>query len=180
MLAAVSIKVGTTREDFYVTTPDLAFVLGVSAAELAELHRSSILKRTRAKTGKGTPALYPVFDSIKRYCAYQKGKRQAVHHEFLEAKAGRERATQFKVEMANRVASGELVSKRQMIERLTPIVVAFREQLLSRSERLAREIMRTKSPKEKVERIRQADRDALSILNDLFKVAGNGKAKRGA
>jgi hypothetical protein len=168
----MAVEIGTTHKDFYVRTEDLTFVLGVSAKELSELYQSSILQRIKPKGSKSV--LYPVFDSVRRYCAYQKGKRQAIHQEFLTAKAGRERAQQLRVERENRVAAGELVDKHKLFARLEPIIVAFREQMLSRADRLEREITRTKSRKEKVAAIRAADSDALNILSDLFKVASNG------
>ena len=173
-------QTGTTRKDFYVTTADLAFVLGVSANELSQLHRSSILAR-KADPKNARAVLYPVFDSIKRYCEYRRSKRTTVHETFLEEKAGRERATRLKVEMLNRERSGELIDKQRLIARLEPIVVAFREQMLSRADRLEREISRTKSRKEKVNKIRQADLSALDVLADLFKTLGaseNGTQKK--
>src|SRR5215471_8037167 len=95
-------EIGTTRKDFHVITKDLTFVLGVSAIELSELHRSSVLDRTEDNRHR---ALWPVFDCIRRYCAYVRCKRQAVHQDFLKAKAGRERAQQERVERENRVAA---------------------------------------------------------------------------
>jgi hypothetical protein len=166
-----AVHVGTTRKDFYVTTADLCAVLGVSANELSQLHRSSILPRVvNPKNRKAV--IWPVFDSIRRYCEYRRAKRTVVHEKFLEEKAERERATRLRIEMDNRRRAHELVDKQELIARLEPIVVAYREQLLCRADRLERELARTESRKEKVRKIRAADLDALGVLSDLFKAAG--------
>jgi hypothetical protein len=178
------VRIGTIQDDFYVRTADLAGVLGVSDNELSQLYRSAILTRI-SDPDNAKAVLYPVFDSIRRYCEYRRSKRTVVHEKFLEEKAGRERATRLKVEMFNRERAGELVDKQKLISRLEPIIVAYREQMLARADRLERELTRMKSRKEKVAKLRAADLDALAVLSDLFKTlgkseaAGNGaKAKR--
>ena len=60
---SVQFPIGTTLKDFYVGTADLAGVLGVTANELSQLHRSSILERIADPRNKKA-VLYPVFDSI--------------------------------------------------------------------------------------------------------------------
>jgi hypothetical protein len=164
----VRVSKGTTQKDFYVSTGDLAYVLGVSANELSQLYRSSILTRI-PDPGKASAVLYPVFDSIRRYCEYRRTKRMVAHEKFLEEKAGRERALRLKIEMENRQKANELVDKAKLFARLEPIVIAYREHMLSRAERLERELAYTKSRKGKVRKIRAADLDALGVLADLFR-----------
>src|SRR5205823_4287411 len=94
---------------------------------------------------------------------------------FLREKAGRERAVRLKVEAFNRERSGELVDKQKTIAQLEPIIVAYREQMLARAERLERQLSRVKGRKEKVGAIRAADVDSLSVLSDLFKVLGENE-----
>jgi hypothetical protein len=124
--------------------------------------------------------LYPVFDSIRRYCEYKRSQRSVAHEKFLEEKAGRERATRLRIEAFNRAQAGELVDKRRLITRLDPIVAAYREQLLARADRLERELALAKGRAKKIQKIRENDLDSLKILSDLFKVAsasetgGNG------
>ena len=173
---SVQFPIGTTQKDFYVGTADLAGVLGVTANELSQLHRSSILERIPDPRNKKA-VLYPVFDSIRKYCDYRRTKRLAVHEKFLAAKAGREHAQQLAVEMTNRQRTGELVDKRKLIQQLEPVVIAFRESLLARSDRLVGELIRTKSRKEKVKRLREADADALHVLSDLFIRAGKSDSQ---
>jgi hypothetical protein len=57
-------------------------------------------------------------------------------------------------------------------------VTAYREQMLARADRLEREITRAKGRKEKVQRIRAADLDALGVLSGLFRGTENNGAKR--
>jgi hypothetical protein len=171
---SVQFPIGTTRKDFYVGTADLAGVLGVTANELSQLHRSSILERIADPRNKKA-VLYPVFDSIRRYCEYRRTKRLAVHEKFLEEKAGREKAQRLAIEMTNRQRGGELVNKARLIQKLEPVVIAFRESLLARSDRLVGELSRTKSAKSKVAKLREADLEALHVLSDLFILAGKGE-----
>jgi hypothetical protein len=118
---------------------------------------------------------------VTRYAEFRFGQRDAINQEFLAAKAGRERATQLKVETENRARAGELVDKQKLIVRLTPIIVACRESLLSRVPRLERELNRTKGRKQKVAKLRAADLEALQVLSDLFKTLGESDpAKNGA
>jgi hypothetical protein len=168
---SAQVRVGSTQDEFYVRTTDLARVLGVSDNELSQLYRSAILTRI-SDPDNAKAVLYPVFDSIRRYCEYRRQKRTVAHEKFLEEKAGRERATRLRIEMDNRRRAHELVDKQELIARLEPVVVAYREQMLSRADRLERELARTKSRKEKVRKIRAADLDALGVLSDLFKAAG--------
>jgi hypothetical protein len=170
----VAVQIGTTRKDFYVTTADVAGVLGVSANELSQLYRSNVVERI-VDPRNPKAVVYPVFDTIRRYCQYRREKRLAIHEKFLQEKAGRERATRLKVEMFNRERGGELVDKQKLIERLEPIIAAFREQMLARSERLERQLSRVKGRKEKVAAIRAADVDSLGVLGDLFKVLGKSE-----
>jgi hypothetical protein len=149
-------------------------VLGVSANELSQLYRSSILTRV-ADPENAKAVVWPVFASISKYCEYRRAKRTVVHEKFLEEKARREAAQAVRVEMGNRERGGELVDKGRLIARLEPIVAAFREQMLSRAERLERELTRTKSRKEKVRNLRAADLDALGVLSDLFKTLGKSE-----
>jgi hypothetical protein len=179
----MAVRIGTTKNDFYVRTTDLASVLGVSDNELSQLFRSAILTRI-PEPGDRRAVLYPVFDSIRRYCEYRRSKRLAVHEKFLEEKAGREKAQRLAIEMTNRQRGGELVDKARLITKLEPVVIAYRESLLARTDRLVGELIRTKSRKEKVRRLREADTEALRVLSDLFiragknEIAGNGaKAK---
>jgi hypothetical protein len=166
-----AVQIGTTRKDFYVSTADMARVLGVSANELSQLFRSSVFRRKKdPRDPRGV--VYPVFDSVRCYCDYRRAKRTVAHEQFLEEKAGRERATRLRIEMENRRRAHELVDKRELIARLEPVVVAYREQLLCRADRLERELARSDSRKEKVRKIRAADLDALGVLSDLFKAAG--------
>jgi hypothetical protein len=164
-------SIGTTGKDFYVSTADLTGVLGVTANELSQLHRSSILERIPDPRNKKA-VLYPVFDSIRRYCEYRRSKRLTVHEKFLEEKAGREKAQRLAIEMTNRQRNGELVDKARLISKLEPVVIAFRESLLARTDRLVGELSRTKSRKEKVRRLREADVQSLHVLSDLFVRAG--------
>ena len=166
--------IGTTRKDFYVGTADLAGVLGVTANELSQLHRSSILERIADPRNKKA-VLYPVFDSIRRYCEYRRTKRLAVHEKFLEEKAGREKAQRLAIEMTNRQRGGELVDKARLIQKLEPVVIAFRESLLARTDRLVGELSRAKSAKSKVAKLREADLEALHVLSDLFIRVGKGE-----
>ena len=176
----MAVRIGTTKNDFYVRTADLAGVLGVSDNELSQLFRSAILTRI-PEPGDRRAVLYPVFDSIRRYCEYRRTKRLAVHEKFLEEKAGREKAQRLAIEMTNRQRGGELVDKARLIQKLEPVVVAFRESLLARTDRLVGELSRTTSRKSKVAKLREADIAALHVLSDLFIRAGkNETADNGA
>ena len=170
----MAVRIGTTKNDFYVRTCDVASVLGVSDNELSQLFRSAILTRI-PEPGDRRAVLYPVFDSIRRYCEYRRTKRLAVHEKFLEEKAGREKAQRLAIEMTNRQRGGELVNKARLIQKLEPVVIAFRESLLARSDRLVGELSRTKSAKSKVAKLREADLEALHVLSDLFIRAGKGE-----
>ena len=57
----MAVRIGTTKNDFYVRTCDLASVLGVSDNELSQLFRSAILTRI-PEPGDRRAVLYPVFD----------------------------------------------------------------------------------------------------------------------
>ena len=155
-MTTAKLPVGSTEQDFLVRSPDLAQVLKITDNEVSRLTRSSILSRVRDPKNRNA-FLYPCLANVTAYILHHRGKREAIHHQFLEAKAGRERAIQKKVEAFNRERAGELVDKRKLIGRLEPIVEAYREQMLARAERLERSIVQTKSRKDRVKKIRAAD-----------------------
>ena len=169
-MIASAIRLGSIDKDFYVHAVDLARLLKTNEVEISRLVRSSVLMRV-PDPNKNKAFLYPCLENVTRFVEFYCGKREAIHQQFLCEKAGRERATRLKVEMFNRERAGELVEKAKLIARVEPIIVAYREQMLSRADRLERELARTKSRKEKVRKIRAADLDALGVLSDLFKAA---------
>ena len=174
------IRPGSIDEDFYVHSIDLARLLKVTENDISRLVRSAVLTRV-PDPSKRKVFLYPCLANVTRYVEFRFGQRDAINQEFLAAKAGRERATQLKVETENRARAGELVDKQKLIVRLTPIIVACRESLLSRAPRLERELTRTKGRKQRVAKLRAADLEALQVLSDLFKTLGESDpAKNGA
>jgi len=170
-MIASAIRLGSIDKDFHIHAVDLARLLKTNEVEISRLVRSSVLVRV-PNPNKSKAFLYPCLENVTRFVEFHRGKREAIHQEFLREKAGRERATRLKVEMFNRERAGELVDKAKLIARVEPIIVAYREQMLSRADRLERELARIKSRNEKVRKIRAADLDALGVLSDLFKAAG--------
>jgi hypothetical protein len=167
-------RLGTIDDDFHVRAVDLARLLKISEFEIGRLARTGVLRRL-PDPKKSKLFTYPVFENVTRFIEARASGKEAIHREFLKAKAGRERATQLKVEMLNRERAGELVDKTKLISELTPIVASYRQTMLTRADRLERQLSVLKGRKRKVAAIRAADLDALSVLADLFR---NGKAKR--
>lgn len=180
----MALRLRSIDEDFLVRASDLARLLKSTESDISRLVRSGMITRI-PDPAKTKAFLYPCLENVMRYTEFRFGQRDEVNQAFLTEKAGREKATRLRIEAENRRQAGELVDKAKLTNRLTMLVTAFREQLLSRADRLERELTRTKSRKEKVRKLRAADLDALAILSDLFKAAGksetagNGaKAKR--
>jgi hypothetical protein len=170
-MIASKIRLGSIGEDFYVRAVDLARLLKITDNEISRLVRSAVMTRV-PDPNNGKAFLYPCLENVTRFVGFHRNKKDAIHQEFLREKAGRERAARLRLEMENRKQAGDLVDKAKLIARVEPIIVAYREQLLSRADRLERELARAKSRKEKVRKIRAADLDALGVLSDLFKAAG--------
>jgi hypothetical protein len=173
-MIASAIRLGSIDEEFYVRGIDLSRLLKTNEMEISRLARSAVLVRV-PDPNKSKAFLYPCFENVTRFVEFHRSRREAIHQEFLREKAGRERATRMKIEMANRQHAGELVDKAKLISQLEPIVVAFRQQMLSRAARLERQLSVLKGRKKKVAAIQAADLDALGVLADLFR---NGKEKR--
>ena len=170
-MIASTIRLGSIDEDFFVHAVDLARLLKVTDNEISRLVRSAVMVRVR-DPNNARAFLYPCLENVTRFVEFHRNRRETIHEEFLREKAGREHATRLRIEMVNRERAGELVDKQRLVARLEPIIIAYREQMLSRAERLERELNRTKSREEKVRKIRAADLDALGVLSDLFKAAG--------
>jgi hypothetical protein len=174
------IRVGSIDKDFHVRAVDLSRLLKTSEVEISRLVRSGVLRRV-PDPKKSKTFFYPCLENVTRFVEFHRTQKEKIHQEFLREKAGRERAARLKLEMFNRERAGELVDKHRLMARLEPIVIAYREQLLSRADRLERELTRAKGRKAKVSRIRAADLAALAVLSDLFKVIGaNQTANNGA
>jgi hypothetical protein len=177
---ALVIRPGSIDKDFHVRSVDLARLLKVNENDISRLVRSGVITRV-SDPSKKKAFLYPCFQSVTRFVEFRFGQRETINQEFLTEKAGRERAQRLSIEMSNRERAGELVDKRKLIVRLTPIIVACRESLLSRAPRLERELTRTKGRKQRVAKLRAADLEALQVLSDLFKTLGESDpAKNGA
>jgi hypothetical protein len=163
-------------KEIHVRAVDLAGLLRTNETEITRLGRSQVLRRVpKGRQGRNY-FVYPCFESVGRYTEFHRSGRERVHNDFLAAKAGREKAQQERVERENRVAAAELVNKEELFTRLEPIIVACREQILARADRLEREIALAKDRKAKVAVIRAADLEALKVLHDLF-VAGSHETK---
>jgi hypothetical protein len=171
-LAMIDNEIRTADDDFYVRAVDLAKVLKITDNEISRLVRSGVM--TRVPDGRSF--LYPFLANVTAYTEFHRSKKEALHQEFLRAKAGREKAQRQAIETTNRVRGGELVDRQELINRLTSVVAAFREQLLARADRVVGELGRTKNRKAKVAKFREADLAALGVLSDLFKVAGGNEA----
>ena len=144
-MIASAIRLGSIDKDFYVHAVDLARLLKTNEVEISRLVRSSVLTRV-PDPNKSKAFLYPCLENVTRFVEFHRGKREAIHQEFLREKAGRERATRLKVEMFNRERAGELVDKANLIARVEPIIVAYREQMLSRADRIERELVSNQEP----------------------------------
>ena len=170
------IRLESIDQEYHVPAPELARLLKITDNEIYRLCRSNVMVRIRDPENRRA-FLYPLFENITRYTEFHRSKREAIHQDFLKAKAARERAVQLKVEMENKAKAGQLVDKAKLVPQLENVVIAYREQLLARSDRLAREIAFAKGLKAKSAKIKAADIDALHVLSDLFKVMGSNGAK---
>src|SRR5215471_20939523 len=118
-------RLGSIDKDFYVRAVDLARLLKITDNEISRLIRSAVMTRV-PDPNNGKAFLYPCLENVTRFVEFHRGKKEAIHQEFLREKAGRERATRLKVEMFNRERAGELVDKAKLIARVEPIIVAYR------------------------------------------------------
>jgi hypothetical protein len=168
----VDYEIRTAADDFYCRSIDLATVLKISDNEISRLVRSAVMTRV-ADPKNGKAFLYPFFACVTAYTEFHRGKREAIQQEFLKAKAGRETAQRRRVEMENRQRAGELVDKGELLRQLTPIVDSYRESMLARTDRLVRELSRSKGHKSRVAKLKAADLDALHVLHDLLKPGGD-------
>ena len=175
-MPASELELRSIEEDFYVYGVDLARLLGTNETEISRLSRSNVLMRV-PDPRKRKSYLYPCLEDARRFIDHYRGKREAIHQKFLQAKAGREQAQQRRIEMLNREREGALVDKAKLVLKLESVIIAYREQLLARSDRFAREIAFAKGLKAKAAKIKAADIDALHVLSDLFKLMDSNGAK---
>jgi hypothetical protein len=170
----VVIRLRSIDEEFHVRAVDLARLLKTTENEISRLVRSGVITRV-PDPDKRKAFLYPCLANVTRFCEFRFGKREAINQEFLTEKTAREKAQRLAIEMTNRQRAGDLVDKVRLIQKLEPVVIAFRESLLARTDRLVGELSRTKSRQEKVRRLREADMQSLGVLSDLFKRAGTNE-----
>jgi hypothetical protein len=169
------IRLGSVSEDFHVAAIDLSTVLKINEGEISRLARNGVLKRV-PYPGKRRVFVYPVFENVGRFLEYLLSAKEQVHQQFLQEKARRERALANRAEVENKFRDGTLVDKNEMLGSLVPTIAAFRTHVLSRSDRLARELALAQTHKSKTTIIRRADEKALDVLAGLFD--GNGAKKK--
>jgi hypothetical protein len=169
------IRLGSVSEDFHVTAVDLSAVLKINEGEISRLARNGTLMRI-PYPGKRRVFVYPVFENVRRFLEYLLSAKEQVHQQFLQEKARRERALANRAEVENKFRDGSLVDRNEMLGSLIPTITAFRSHVLSRSDRLARELALAATHKSKATIIRRADEKALEVLAGLLD--GNNGARK--
>jgi hypothetical protein len=173
-MTSSAVRLASIDEEFYVRAADLARLLKTGEVEISKLVRASVLVRI-PDPKRHRAFLFPCLANVTRFVEYHQNQREEIHRQFLKEKAGRERALRVRIESQNRRDAGELVDKAKLISELEPIVVAFRQTMLARADRLERQLSALKGRKKKVAAIRAADLDALGVLADLFR---NGEQRK--
>ncbi len=169
---------GSTEEDFYVRAMDLARILNISDNEITRLVRGAVMTRV-SDPADSRAFLYPIFANINAYILHVRSKKEKLTKRSSPKKRliQKAQAQRYRVELENAVASGKFIDKQKTIQRLVPIVEAYRNAMLSRADRLERNL----GPEEVTERKRfkrsrgPQDLDSMGILNDLFKTLGGGQ-----
>jgi len=172
---AMPIRLGSISEDFHVVAVDLSTVLKINEGEISRLARNGVLVRV-PYPGRRRTFVYPVFENVRRFLEYLLSAKEKVQQEFLIEKSRRERALADKAETENKFRNGSLVDKNELLASLVPTIVAFRTHVLSRTDRLARELALATTHKAKTSILKRADEKSLDVLAGLFD--GNGAKKK--
>jgi hypothetical protein len=117
-------------------------------------------------------------ENTTRYVTHLRSAREKAHVNFLVEKSRLQKIQRVRAELQHAVETGEMIPKERVYSVLGAGIIAYKQALLSRSERLAAVLSQLPDREAQVEAIRGDDVRLLGMLADSLKAIdsdGNGQ-----
>jgi len=171
------VETGSIQEEIYLSAIDLAHVLKVTDAEIPKLARSGVLVRI-PRPDDARAFLYPLLENTTRYVTHLRSAREKAHVNFLVEKSRLQKIQRVRAERQHAMETGVLIEKEKVFATVGACILAYKQALLSRGERLEATLGQIPDREARVEAIRGDDMRLLGILAaglEAINSDGNGQ-----
>jgi len=160
---AEPVEIGSISREIYVSAIDLAAVLKITDNEVSRLSRSSVLVRV-SHPEDSRAFLYPLLENTTRYVTHLRSAREKAHVNFLLEKSRMQKIQRLRAERQHATETGVLIEKEKVFATVGAGILACKQALLSRGERLEAALGQLPDREARVEAIRGDDMRLLGIL----------------
>src|SRR5215468_8000971 len=167
---AEPVEIGSISREIYVSAIDLAHVLKVTDTEIAKLARSDILVRI-VHPQDSRAFLYPLLENVTRYVTHLRSAKEKCYLGYIREKSKLQKIQRVRAELKHGLEAGTMVEKEWILSKLAASILAFKQALLSRGERLESALSRLQDRESRVKAIRGDDVQLLGLLADSLKAA---------
>jgi phage terminase Nu1 subunit (DNA packaging protein) len=165
-------ETGSVSEEIYVTAVDLARVLKLTDTGLSKLARSGVLTRIQ-RPDDARAYLFPLLANVTAYVTYLQSAREKAYVAYIQERAKLGKAQRMRTELKHAAESGVMVDKEAMFAALSAGILAYKQALLARGERLEAILNQTHDREARVAAIRADDSRFLGLLADSLKAVDN-------
>jgi hypothetical protein len=167
---AEPVEIGSISQEFYVSAIDLAALLKITDNEVSRLSRSGVLARV-PHPEDNRAFLYPLLQSITGYVTHVRSAREKSYVNYIKEKSKLQRVQRVRAELKHALEAGEMVNKELILSKLAASILAFKQALLARGERLESTLSQLPDREARVQAIRGDDVQLLGLLADSLKAA---------
>ena len=164
---------GESLDVGYVSAIDLAHVLKVTDTEIAKLARSDVLVRV-SHPQDSRAFLYPLLENVTRYVTHLRSGREKAYLGYIREKSKLQKIQRVRAELKHGLEAGTMVEKERILSKLTSSILAFKQALLARGERLESTLSQLPDREARVQAIRGDDVRLLGLLAYSLKAANIG------
>lgn len=168
-----SVEIGSISREIYVSAVDLATVLKISDNEISRLSRSGVLSRVpHPEDSRGF--LYPLLQSVTDYVMHIRSAREKSYVNYIKEKSKLQKIQRVRAELKHGLEAGAMVEKEWILSKLAASILAFKQALLARGERLESTLSQLSDREARAGAIRADDVRLLGLLADSLKAANIG------
>ena len=167
---AEPVEIGSISREIFVSATDLVMLLKISDNEVSRLARSGVFSRVpHPKDSRAF--LYPLLQSVTGYVMQLRSDREKSYVNYLKEKSKLQKIQRVRAELKHGLEAGTMVEKERILSKLTAAILAFKQTLLSRGERLESTLSQLPDREARVGAIRGDDVRMLGLLADNLKAA---------
>ena len=166
------VETGSIQEEIYLSAVDLAHVLKVTDAGIAKLARSGVLVRI-PRPDDARAFLYLLLENTTRYVTHLRSVREKAHVDFLVEKSRLQKIQRVRAELQHAVETGAMIPKERVYLVLGAGIIAYKQALLSRGERLEVTLGQISDREARVAAINGDDMRLLRILSEALEALNN-------